>query len=1030
MTCPSAEQWRAFLDEKLSEDEQVTLNEHLESCDDCPKLLESLAAGTETWRGTADQLAASDKADDPADSDRLRDVMDQLRNADLDAPRTVSPESLTFLSPSENEEAIGRLAHYEVLEIIGAGGMGVVLKAWDPSLRRVVAIKVLAAHLANSASARRRFVREAHAVAAVSHDHVVAIHAVDAENEPPFLVMYYVEGRTLQSRIDQDGPLQLREFLRIGEQTARGLAAAHEQGIIHRDIKPSNILLENGVERVRITDFGLARAVDDASMTQSGVLAGTPLFMAPEQAQGEPLDHRADLFSLGSLLYAMCTGRSPFRSSTIMGVIRRVCDDEPRPIREINPDVPDWFCAIVDRLLSKKREERFQTAEEVASLLADCLAHVQQPLTIQLPELAGTFEKQRVGRENVVEQTLAEAEISGSQDPIQTTSTVEEPAKNEATDPPANEPLDDAASSAAREKLLHSGCLLRRAGILNAVVFLTFVVYVATVSRGELDDIAPFAAFCLLLSGMIYYGGRRLENGDSEGWPTLAAILCWLSPPCWPLGIPAAFSTRKTFSDANVRQILASRIQRVRGPGQIMTTSEFVTVLTTGILATLCSIRAIISLFAFAVPAILIWIDLSTYHFQPMIESLVTPAGVAGLVALSIVFLSCFGWRRSGLHDFGGTVTSFSLLTLLGIVLTSWGDEVDRMGYVHARISTPGAVISLHRPNGGIELMFGKENLQMVRIPAGPWEWSVHLGADEPLMTEQLKLVRSGVTILEPKIPRGRDVIPGEYSVVRMDRRANQNASPTWLRQPERVVIVDGKLAFQFADGTSKAWLAEFDTTNTVPAASVALAIDLRDPDTNVVAAIGTYSVSEGGLQLRLSPSNEQRPTRNWVSPSGQQALATFHLKRTPTLVSLQGVWKPVLEKTAGREVRGAGHIAQNLADERIYRGYQRQPSTDALNYVWEFSGENLTSRVAEKEFMSGKVLLTASTEPPRLTWMFNGPSQKLEYTEQKMIYRLRRDGDGEILEVAFQLTPKDFPSQMESTRGNAQAWILFRRQE
>jgi len=302
MTCPGAEKWREFLDGDLSADEQTSLNDHLESCDDCPKLLESLAAGKETWQGTAEQLAAREEASDPADSDRLRDVMDQLKNADLDAPRTVSPESLTFLSPSENEEAIGQLAHYEILEIIGAGGMGIGLKAWDPSLRRIVAIKFLATHLATSASARRRFVREARAAAAVSHDHVVPIHAVEAESEPPFLVMHYVEGRTLQTRIDQEGPLELREVLRIGEQTARGLAAAHEQGIIHRDIKPSNILLENGVERVRITDFGLARTIDDASMTRSGVLAGTPLFMAPEQAQGEPLDHRTDLFRLGSLI--------------------------------------------------------------------------------------------------------------------------------------------------------------------------------------------------------------------------------------------------------------------------------------------------------------------------------------------------------------------------------------------------------------------------------------------------------------------------------------------------------------------------------------------------------------------------------------------------------------------------------------------------------------------------------------------------------------------------------------------------------
>src|SRR5262249_52001675 len=148
---------------------------------------------------------------------------------------------------------------------------------------------------------------------------------------------------SLQERIDREGPLELAEILRIGMQVASGLAAAHAQGVIHRDVKPANILLENGVERVKLTDFGLARALDAASMTQSGVVTGTPQYMAPEQARGEPVDHRADLFSLGSVLYAMCTGRSPFRAETTMAVLRRVAEDQPRSIREVNPAVPDWL---------------------------------------------------------------------------------------------------------------------------------------------------------------------------------------------------------------------------------------------------------------------------------------------------------------------------------------------------------------------------------------------------------------------------------------------------------------------------------------------------------------------------------------------------------------------------------------------------------------------------------------------------------------------------------------------------------------
>jgi eukaryotic-like serine/threonine-protein kinase len=189
---------------------------------------------------------------------------------------------------------LGRLGGYEIVGIIGAGGMGVVLKGFDSPLNRYVAIKVLAPHLATSGAARRRFAREAQAAAAVVHPHVISIHAVSADGELPFLVMPYVRGMSLQKRIDRHGPLGVAELLRVAAQTAAGLAAAHAQGLVHRDIKPANILLEEGVERVAITDFGLARAIDDATTTRSGVIAGTPQYMSPEQARGELIDHRSD----------------------------------------------------------------------------------------------------------------------------------------------------------------------------------------------------------------------------------------------------------------------------------------------------------------------------------------------------------------------------------------------------------------------------------------------------------------------------------------------------------------------------------------------------------------------------------------------------------------------------------------------------------------------------------------------------------------------------------------------------------------
>ena len=251
-----------------------------------------------------------------------------------------------------------------------------------------MAIKLLTPALCHGATARRRFAREARAVAAVGHEHIVAIHAVDEFRGLPYLVMQYVPGRSLQERIDASGPLEVREILRIGTQAARALAAAHAQGVVHRDIKPANILLENCIERVKLTDFGLARAIDDASLTQSGLIAGTPQYMAPEQARGETVDARADLFALGGALYAMAAGRSPFRADSTIAVLKRVCEARHRPIRELNPDVPDWLEATIDRLLAKEPADRFQSATEVADLLEKGLAHLQQPNILPPPFVA------------------------------------------------------------------------------------------------------------------------------------------------------------------------------------------------------------------------------------------------------------------------------------------------------------------------------------------------------------------------------------------------------------------------------------------------------------------------------------------------------------------------------------------------------------------------------------------------------------------------------------------------------------------
>lgn len=272
---------------------------------------------------------------------------------------------------------LGRIGRYEIERMIGSGGMGVVLKGFDTELHRVVAIKVLKSHLAHNGAARRRFAREAQSAAAVVHEHVIPIHDVLTDGDTPYLVMQYVPGQSLQARVDERGPLEAKEVLRIARQAAAGLAAAHAQGVVHRDVKPANILLEESVERVLISDFGLARTVDDATLTRTGVVAGTPHYMSPEQASGLPVDHRSDLFSLGSSVYFMCTGRPPFRAEHALAILNRICKDEHRPVDEVNSDVPAELADVVDRLLSKNPADRFHDAHEVERTLEAILVRLQ-----------------------------------------------------------------------------------------------------------------------------------------------------------------------------------------------------------------------------------------------------------------------------------------------------------------------------------------------------------------------------------------------------------------------------------------------------------------------------------------------------------------------------------------------------------------------------------------------------------------------------------------------------------------------------
>jgi len=391
-SCPNPAQLARLLDGQAPQAEQPQLVAHLESCELCQRELERVAAGGMTWDAVASQLKPS--AD--VKPTQLVAAMAQLKAHGADsseAPQMNHSPDLPagFFAPPREPGHLGWLGDYDVVEEIGRGAMGIVLRAFDTRLHRVVAIKVMSPHLAGFPLARQRFKREGASAAAICHEHVVTIHAVDEQAGLPYLVMQYVAGKTLQERIDRNGPLKTTEILRIGMQAAAGLAAAHAQGLVHRDMKPANLLLENSVERVKLTDFGLARAVDDASITQTGVVTGTPQFMAPEQARGESLDGRADLFSLGCVLYTLATGRPPFRAATTLALLKRICEDEPPPIRELNAEIPDWLAAMIRKLLNKQPGDRFQSASELSDLLSQCLAHMQQPGTRPLPAAAAVL---------------------------------------------------------------------------------------------------------------------------------------------------------------------------------------------------------------------------------------------------------------------------------------------------------------------------------------------------------------------------------------------------------------------------------------------------------------------------------------------------------------------------------------------------------------------------------------------------------------------------------------------------------------
>ncbi len=372
--CPNRQVLQDLLEGRISPDAEAAVAAHVEQCIACRTAMESLATGERSAKPLVQQFRGERVELGPA----MRGVLDSLgtRHSEPSRVPTGGPgqqawrpdAALPFLDPPDSLDCIGRLGRYRVLKLLGRGGMGVVFQARDPVLGRLVAVKVLTPQLGDDATARERFLREARSAAAISHANVVTIYSVEEVNRLLLLVMEFVDGVSLHDRLRRRIPFSLPEIVRIAAQTAAGLAAAHARGLVHRDVKPANILLARPADQVKIADFGLARATDDAGVTLPGSIMGTPAYMAPEQALGRALDHRADLFSLGSVLYALCTGQSPYSGSTTLAVIRQVADGKPASLSANSSSIPPWLVDVVTKLHAVDPADRFQSAAEVGQV--------------------------------------------------------------------------------------------------------------------------------------------------------------------------------------------------------------------------------------------------------------------------------------------------------------------------------------------------------------------------------------------------------------------------------------------------------------------------------------------------------------------------------------------------------------------------------------------------------------------------------------------------------------------------------------
>ncbi|HBE69800.1 MAG TPA: serine/threonine protein kinase [Planctomycetaceae bacterium] len=398
------------VDERLA----VEWEKHLEDCEKCQAALQALATGAIA----IDSLVADAKLLHPGSESAywpaVKAVNKEFRtslnsnstnqqntpietepsvadtHSGIKSPRHSNTGDLDFLSPSEDPAYIGRLHHFQIARVIGRGGMGIVLEAFDSHLQRPVAIKVLNPQFQSNDTARQRFCREGRAAAAISHEHVVPMYQVAKadEGDVAYLVMQLIEGDTLESRLSSAQPLPPGDVARIGMQISAGLSAAHGRGMVHRDIKPANVMIEAETNRVKLTDFGLARASDDVKLTKTGMVTGTPLYMSPEQSLGETADERSDLFSVGAVMYEMATGFAPFQAPSALGVMQNIMKVTPTAPHKVNPLITRPLSDLIMSLLAKNPSDRPESASAVASALASVVNEFGPISPLQVPAVA------------------------------------------------------------------------------------------------------------------------------------------------------------------------------------------------------------------------------------------------------------------------------------------------------------------------------------------------------------------------------------------------------------------------------------------------------------------------------------------------------------------------------------------------------------------------------------------------------------------------------------------------------------------